>query len=293
MNIEIKMIRIDQIRVINPRHRDKKKFEVIIESIKTLGLKKPIQVSIRSVPNGEEPGYDLVCGQGRIEAFQALGYTEIPAEVVEIAKEERLLRSLIENMARRPPVTLALLREIERLKAQKYSNVAIAEKLGIADCSVSSLLTLKQSGEERLLDEAMRGNVPLWVAVEISQAESIEAQRELLKAYEKKEVNQTSIRKIKRLITQRRILGKTLTHGPAKKGVRTSAETLVSAYRRECTRQKLLIKKARLCESKLVVLVAGFKGLLGDDDFVNLLRAEGLPTMPSFLAEKIFNSHTT
>ena len=31
----------------------------------------------------------------------ALGYKEIPAMVVEISKEERLLRSLVENMARR------------------------------------------------------------------------------------------------------------------------------------------------------------------------------------------------
>ena len=79
MNEEIIMIPIDRIRILNPRHRDPKKFELIVQSIKNLGLKKPIQVSPRSAQEGEESGYDLVCGQGRIEAFTALGFKEIPA----------------------------------------------------------------------------------------------------------------------------------------------------------------------------------------------------------------------
>ncbi len=291
MKSEIQMIPIERIRILNPRHRDRKKFGVIVESIKALGLKKPIQISRRLVADGEEPGYDLVCGQGRIEAFQILGYPEIPAEVVEISKEDRLLRSLVENMARRAPSTSALIREIERLKTQGYSNIQISEKLGIAESSVSSFFALSQAGEERLLDETMRGNIPLWVAVEISKAEGIEAQRELLKAYQEKEVSQTSIRAIRRLIEQRRFLGKSLNHDHAKKGL-SSAESMVSAYRHECQRQKLLIKKARLCDSKLVVLVAAFKALLGDEDFINLLRAEGLPSMPAFLAEKVSSRHT-
>jgi hypothetical protein len=79
MKDEVKMIPIDQIRILNPRHRDRKKFEVIVQSIKNLGLKKPIQVSLRSSQEEDEAGYDLVCGQGRIEAFIALGHKEIPA----------------------------------------------------------------------------------------------------------------------------------------------------------------------------------------------------------------------
>jgi len=103
MNDEVKLIPIDRIRIINPRHRERKKFEQILQSIKNLGLKKPIQVSLRSAQEGDELGYDLVCGQGRIEALIALGHKEIPAIVVEVPKEDRLLRSLVENMARRLP----------------------------------------------------------------------------------------------------------------------------------------------------------------------------------------------
>ena len=56
-----------------------------MESIKTLGLKKPIQVSRQSTQDQADAYYDLVCGQGRVEAFLALGYKEIPAVVVEVS----------------------------------------------------------------------------------------------------------------------------------------------------------------------------------------------------------------
>ena len=54
MNEEVKMIPIEQIRILNPRHRDKKKFELIVQSIRKLGLKKPIQVSLRAADENEE-----------------------------------------------------------------------------------------------------------------------------------------------------------------------------------------------------------------------------------------------
>ena len=132
MKDHIKMIPIDQIRILNPRYRDRKKFETIVQSIRNLGLKKPIQVSLRPADEAGQPGYDLVCGQGRIEAFVALGHKEIPATVVEVSKEDRLLRSLIENMARRLTRPIELMREIERLNVQGYNNTEIARKLDVS-----------------------------------------------------------------------------------------------------------------------------------------------------------------
>ena len=286
MSKEIKMIPIDQIRIINPRHRDKKKFELIVQSIKNLGLKKPIQVSLRSVKNGEEPGYDLVCGQGRIEAFRLLGFPEIPAEVVEISKEDRLLRSLVENMARRFPATMNLIREIERLKAEGYSNVEIGKKLDIADVAVGGYLALTKAGEVRLLSAAIKGLIPMGVAMDIAKTDSPEMQKELLKAYEAKQLNQASIRAVKNIMQQRRFLGKGAKSTSVKKST-TTADGLVNAYRRESQRQKILIRKAQICDSKLLFVVTAFKNLLADDDFVTLLRAEGLASMPKYLSDKI------
>ena len=292
MNDEVKMIPIDRIRILNPRHRDRKKFEVIVQSIKELGLKKPIQVSLRAEDEAEGPGYDLVCGQGRIEAFIALGHKEIPAIVVEVSKEDRLLRSLIENMARRFPSPLALIREIERLKTAGYTNVEIGQKLDIADTTIGGFIALKNAGEERLLDAATSGRIPLGVAMDIAKADSVETQRELLKAFETKQLNQVSIRAVKRLIDQRRFVGKardTNCRGSRKR--LTSAESLVNAYRRESQRQKLVIRKAKICDAKLVFIVTAFSKLLADENFVTLLRAESLATMPKYLWSKLAPKH--
>jgi ParB family transcriptional regulator, chromosome partitioning protein len=287
MNNEVKMIPINQIRVLNPRPRDKKKFEQIVQSIQNLGLKKPIQVSQRSAEEGDEPGYDLVCGQGRMEAFMALGHNEIPAIVVEVPREERLLRSLVENMARRLPPPLALMNEIERLKSAGYTNVDIGKKLDISDGTVGGYLALKKAGEERLLDAAINGRIPLTVAMDIAKANSPEMQRELLKAYESKQLNGVSIRTVKRLIDQRRFIGKHCDLNRGKKKTRTSAESLINAYRRESQRQKLLVKKARVCEAKLVIIVTAFSRLLADENFVTLLRAESLAEIPKCLSDRL------
>ena len=287
MKDKIVMIPIDRIRILNPRPRDKKKFEQIVHSIRNLGLKKPIQVSQRSAQEGDEPGYDLVCGQGRIEAFRALGHSEIPAIVVDIPREDRLLRSLVENMARRLPPPLALMNEIERLKADGYTNVDIGKKLDIDDSTVGGYLALKRAGEERLLDAAINGRIPLGVAMEIAKADSLEMQRGLLKAYESKQLNHCSIRTVKRLLDQRRFVGKERDKDKGKRKTRTSAESLINAYKRESQRQKLLVKKARVCEAKLMFVVTAFGKLLADENFVNLLRAESLADIPKYLHDKL------
>jgi ParB family chromosome partitioning protein len=281
------MIPIERIRVLNPRPRDKKKFEQIIQSIKNLGLKKPIQVSLRSAEEGTEPGYDLVCGQGRMEAFLALGHKEIPAIVVEVSREERLLRGLVENMARRLPSRLALMNEIERLKADGYSNVEIGKKLDIADGTVGGYIALKKAGEERLLDAAINGKIPLGVAMDIAKAHSPELQRELLKGFESKDLNQFAIRTVKRLIDQRRFVGKGRDTDADKKKSRTNAEGLINAFKRESQKQKLMVKKARLCDAKLVITLAALGKLLGDENFFNLLRAELLADIPQCLQDKL------
>lgn len=287
MNDEIVMIPIERIRVLNPRARDRKKFEVILQSIKNLGLKKPIQVSLRGSHEAEGPGYDLVCGQGRMEAFSALGYKEIPAIVVEITKDDRLLRSLVENIARRFATPLELIAEIERLKILGYSNVQIGKKLDLKDTVVGGMIALKNAGELRLLHAALSGEIPLGVAMDIAKTEGVETQRELLKAYESKLLNQVSIRTVKRLIDQRRYLGK----GHRIRGRRTqkgtSAESLVNAYRRESQRQKVMIKKAKICDAKLMFIVGAFTKLLGDENFVTLLRAESIFNMPKYLWDKL------
>src|ERR1017187_7348740 len=93
---DVQMIPIEQINVLNPRSRNKLMFQGIVSNISNIGLKKPITVAPRAQPlNGKI--YDLVCGQGRLEAYIALGQTEIPALIKVADQEECLIMSLIEN----------------------------------------------------------------------------------------------------------------------------------------------------------------------------------------------------
>ena len=287
MNEEVKLIPIKSIRILNPRFRDQKKFQAIIQSIKNLGLKKPIKVSLRTAQEGDEPGYDLVAGQGRIEACLALGFKEIAAIVVSVSKQDRLLMSLAENIARRFPAPMDMVAEIQRLKGEGYTNLAIGEKLDIDNSVVGGVITLMKSGEERLVQAAMQNRIPIGVAIDIAKTEGAEAQKELLKAYEGGQLNQFSIRTVRRLLEQRRVLGKKPSRGGGgKKGTGVTADGLVSAYQREIQRQKAFIRKARVFDAKLVFLVSAFQQLTQDENFTNLLKAEGLLTMPKYLAEK-------
>jgi ParB family chromosome partitioning protein len=97
---------------------------------------------------------------------------------------------------------------------------------------------------------------------------------------------------VKRLIDQRRFIGKQRDAGTrVSRKKLTSAESLVNAYRRESQRQKLMIRKARICDAKLVFIVTAFTRLLADENFVNLLRAESLSTMPKYLWTKLGTKH--
>ncbi len=282
----VRLIPVGRIRVVNPRARDKVKFERIVESIAKLGLKKPITVTVgKSGDDGVET-FDLVCGQGRLEAFQALGQTEIPALVRGLSKTDGLLASLIENIARRRVRSLDQIQMIHWMKEQGHGHADIARKTGLGEDYVKDILNMLRNGEERLLEAVLHGKIPVTIAVGISGATDDEAQRLLMEAYERKEMNQKSLTAFKRVLDQRRYFGR--KYGPRHRDSarRTSAESLVRAYRLESQRQKIMVRKGKLCEVKLLATSTAIKMLVGDEDYVNLLRAEKLETMPKFLADR-------
>jgi ParB family transcriptional regulator, chromosome partitioning protein len=194
------------------------------------------------------------------------------------------LRSLVENIARRHPSPMELIREIERLRGLGYTIEAIAAKLDVSHKTFTGLTALKQAGEQRLLEAALTGTVPLWVAIDIAKTDTPETQRELLKAFESHQLNRISIRVVKRIIDQRRFLGKDHVHDerPSRKGATTS-ERLVKVFKRESQRQQTLVRKAKITEARLVFVITAFNKLLADEHFRTLLRAESLTTLPQSL----------
>ena len=282
---EIRMISISAITVLNPRVRNKKIFNELVTSIAHLGLKKPITVSQRS----DQSGYDLVCGQGRLEAFVALGQTDIPAVVLEASEEDCFVMSLVENLARRHHSPLELMREIGALRKRGYSVGEIAAKTDFSDEYIHAICYLLDHGEERLLAGIDRGVIPASVAMEIARAKDTEIQEALAEAYEKKSLPGNQVLAIRRIIELRGVLGKGMSHGThsSKPKKRVTADSLVRAYRKETDRQKLLVKRASVSQSRLLFVVNALRRLFADEHFVTLLRAEELLTLPRPLAERL------
>ncbi|MFZ4779834.1 MAG: ParB/RepB/Spo0J family partition protein, partial [Terrimicrobiaceae bacterium] len=260
-------------------------------SISNLGLKKPITVSHRSKAEGNGDGFDLVCGQGRLEAYTALGWKEIPCIVIDVTKEDRLLMSLVENLARRRAAPIELIHEIKRLKKQGGSNAEIARRVGLCGSTVSGVLALANAGEERLLDAVLKDKLSVSVAMEIAKTNDPEAQKELLKAYEAKEVDYAALVSIRQLMQKRGYFGKGRDDPSRRTGKpRTSADRMVMVYRREAQRQKLMVKKARFCETRLTFIIGAFRQLMADDNFITLLRAESLDSSPKIIQERVLKA---
>ncbi len=52
-------------------------------------------------------------------------------------------------------------------------------------------------------------------------------------------------------------------------------------------KQRLLVKKSDFTQTRLLFVVEALKDLLSKDGFINLLRAEGLATMPRALTVRV------
>lgn len=279
---EIRTIPISAIAVPSHRVRSRRSFTELVTSIDHLGLKRPITVNIRGCDNS----YELICGEGRIEAFRALGRTEIPAILIDAAAEEGLLMSLVENLARRRYSPIELLREITRLANCGYRIGDIAAKVDFSPTYVRAVCYLLRRGEERLL-AAVDGNaIPPSIAIEIAKADSGAAQKALLDVYAEKARTANQIAAIRKLVEQRHLNGKEAKGSELKKS-RVSAVSLVRTYRREGARQQAVAKKAELTHARLIFIVNALRELCKERLFLKLLREDRLQDMPLQLQIRI------
>lgn len=285
---EVRFIPLDQIEVLNPRERESHAFEEIVGSIQAIGLKKPIVVAQRESQG--TPRYVLVCGEGRMKAFQRLGETSIPALVISVSDEEAFIMSLTENIARRQCRPLELLWGIEKLLEQGYTATDIASKTGLANSYVRGLTTLIQEGEERLLDAVQRGVIPINAALTIASAghNNQAMQAALREAYETGTLRGRPLAQARRIVELREKRGRLLAKDAAIRPSKVTTTGLVHTYQDEVARQRSVVRKATLAQQRLLFVVSALQQLLRDENFINLLRAEGLDTMPKYLAERLW-----
>ena len=236
-------------------------FEEIVENIARIGLKRPITVAPRA---GTDPSeYDLVCGQGRLEAFIELKQNRIPAIVINADESDCLVMSLVENCARRQHNPIDLMREIGALREARLQRPP--------DRRQDRRHRRIREHDRRAAREGRRapglgrgdGTLPLNLAIEIAKTDAAGAQRALMDAYTQKKLRGRKLALVRRLIQQRELRGPQLRNNPfgRRDGAKRmlTSEGLVRAYQQEADRQKLLIKKAELTQSRLMFVREAFR----------------------------------
>jgi ParB family chromosome partitioning protein len=288
----VQMIPVASVRVLNPRSRNRHLHAVIINNIRGVGLRKPITVS-RS--GGGTQVFDLVCGQGRLEAYQALGQTMIPAVIKDLSEQDCMLMSLVENIARRHRPSAEAMAEIGRLADRGHDEAQIAAMVGASESWVRSILGLLRNGEERLLSAVDAGTIPISLATEIAKAESKDVQKLLAEVCARGDFRGKKLLTLRRLLEAREKGQKSAYKHDGgkdarKSGGRRSTMTptrLRQLVEREASRHRLAVKKAELAHTCLVVATEAFADLLGQPEFVSLLESAGCPTIPRALADRL------
>jgi ParB family chromosome partitioning protein len=282
------MIPIDQIAILNPRARNRRVHREITENIEAIGLKRPITVARRRLASGQIR-YDLVCGEGRVEALQALGQSEAPAIIVDLPEEDCLVRSLVENIARPQHRGADNLREVGELRKRGCSDSEIAQKIGASPSWVSMIATLLENGEDRLIAAVESGVLPITLAMTIARSDDAGTQQALADAYADGKIKGRNIEVVRKLLDRRRRKAgaRPAPFGRASSGKRTTPEQLLAVFRREADRQRLVTKKADFVQTRLLFVVQALKELRSDQSFATLLRAEQLDTMPRALDARL------
>jgi ParB family chromosome partitioning protein len=286
-NNTIKMIPVHEVYIPNPRVRNKKQYREIAENVVQVGLKRPITVTTsKSGISGKN--YDLVCGQGRLEIFIACGQKEIPAMVIVASEEEVMVMSIVENMARRQHNPMDLMKGIELLRNQGYGIGDISKKTGLAWPYVRDISNLIEKGEERLISAVESGIIPISLAALIADSPG-EEQQALQDAYENKSLRGKRLLLAKKLIEERNMRGKSMRKGPASRQ-RTnvaSAQDVIQAYQQNVNKKRILVRKSEMVNNNLIFIVEALRQMYTDDNFKNLLKAEGLTSFPKPIADMI------
>lgn len=149
------MLRADQIRPSRYQPRatiDEEQLSELKASIKKSGMIEPVVV--RPLAHGT---YELVAGERRFRASQALGLPEIPAVIKTLSDQEALELSLIENVQRENLNPIEEAGGYARLSNEfGYTQEDIAVAVGKDRTTITNLLRLLTLPEE--IQHGVRGN---------------------------------------------------------------------------------------------------------------------------------------
>lgn len=284
-----------QIVVLNSRNRCKEQFRENVRSIKDVGLQKPVVVNERFLP--ETGNYELVCGEGRLIAYRELQRPEIPAEIIDCDRKTAYLISLVENIARVPPATMWFAREVKRMKDAGMSVDDISRIVGKSPASVVAYISLVERGEERLVRGVEEGLFPLGLAVRIAESDEKGMQDLMMDAFDSGLMTIKNVRAVRAIIKDRLDHTRTGAERSVHPAEKAPPEYTVQELKEDITKVvregESFAREANSKEGRLVCLLEGLKVLRASDEFMNLVKEEGLSEMPElkFLGRKEENSN--
>lgn len=117
--------------------------------------------------------------------------------------------------------------------------------------------------------------------MKIATAGGKEIQRALNEAYNKGDLRGAKLRVVERLIASRS------GHRSTKNNATLSGPDLLKEYEAFTDKQRALVKRAAVVRERLVILTTSLKLLFGDQEFVQLMLAQGFDTMPEHLMSRM------
>ena len=277
------MIPVDKIIVLNPRNRDRQQFAMNVRSIADIGQLKPIVVSARNL---EKTGnYELVCGQGRLQAHQQLKRTDIAAEIIDCDKKTALITSLVENIARVPCNTMWFARELKRMSDEGMTFVKIASIVGKDPAYVSDYIHLVERGESRLIQGVEHGLFSMSFAVRVAQSDDATIQNVLMDAFDDGMVDCKSVPRVRRLLERRMNHGKSPTKYPRGEQPPCTVKDLAREIATTTKDKEDFVRESTRKENRLLALLMGTAALLADDALLALLAAHSLDMPPKLEGE--------
>lgn len=280
---DYQMIPVDQIRVVNSRNREKQQFQENVRSIGEMGLYKPILVNRRNLESTGQ--YDLICGQGRLQAHIQLGKTHIAADVLDVDESQAHLMTLGENIARTPPQTIEFARALKEMHDYGMDWKDLAAITGKSNDYVRDYVRLIEQGEERLVKGVEDGVFALTFAISVAQSNDRSIQHLLMDAFDNGIVNTTNLPRVRRIIEDRQEKGKTLSS--TKPFTPYTVGTLKRDIRKITREKEAFVYEAGQRENRLMRILDALQRLRSDEGFVALLKAASLAQMPPLKGEYV------
>lgn len=163
----------------------------LIASIKDKGFLQPVLV------RKTEKGYELIAGERRLRAAKALNLSEIPAIIKNVADDEAMVISLIENIQREELNPMEEAQAFQRLINEfNLTQDNVAQQVGKDRATVANILRLLKLPPE-IQQSISDGIISMSHARALLSLESISEQ---LKLYQDIISNQLSVREIESLV---------------------------------------------------------------------------------------------